>query len=97
MRLWVKLLLAIGAIILICLVVVEVLAYTLIRQQFDRFVRNQEREVLERLGPVLAAYYRRNNDSWSGLEEVWRLRRERLPAARRVAGAHPTVPGGATV
>ncbi len=81
MRLWVKLLLAIGAIILICLVVVEVLAYTLIRQQFDRFVRNQEREVLERLGPVLAAYYRRNNDSWSGLEEVWRLRRERLPAS----------------
>lgn len=78
MRLWVKLLLATGAVILICLVVAEVLAYTFIRQQFDRFVKSQEREALERLGPVLAGYYQQHNHSWAGLEEVWRLRRERL-------------------
>ncbi len=78
MRLWLKFLLATGAVILISLVVTGLLAGLLIQRGFDQFVvrfsQAAESGYLQQLVPSLAAYYERNG-SWAGLEQIWQRQR----------------------
>ena len=69
MRLWLKFVLATGAVILVCLVVAGLLAGNLIRRGFDHLVQAQEENYLQELAPILADYYERSN-SWDGLQNV---------------------------
>lgn len=81
MRLWLKILLATGIVIVICLTVVGVLAGNVIRQRFDRFVRTQEYGALEPVALLLATYYR-NTGSWAGVEQLLERRGRGIGAGR---------------
>jgi two-component system OmpR family sensor kinase/two-component system sensor histidine kinase BaeS len=74
MRLWVKFLLATGAILLICLVVAGALAGFLIQRAFDRFAQAQESANMQGIVLSLAEYYQVNG-SWSGVEGLLTGRR----------------------
>ena len=75
MRLWIKFLLATGAVILICLVVTGALAGFFIQRGFDRFVRAQENANMQRIVPILASYYEANQ-SWRDVEQLLIGRRQ---------------------
>lgn len=77
MRLWLKILLATAAVILICLTVVGLLAGVSIRRQFDHFVQTQEQNVLQQFVAPLTNYYQRNR-SWTGVEDLLQMGRGRM-------------------
>ncbi len=74
MKLWLKILLTTGAVIVICLLVAGLLSGTLIRRRFESFVSAEQSAALQRLVPLLADYYQRNG-SWDGLPQALSGRR----------------------